>query len=153
MFLGHIPAVVGAWKGCIASGFTPDRVGTCLFLLLSLVFFSLKIGDARCLRFRLDGRSWVAVCIIVALLHTNALYESHEPSGLTPYIAVLVTTFMVSQIPLVRRVLVTLATRMSLQLRGALPSGHASGAVWLDTHRPNCWVLVFRIFCLRAPPV
>lgn len=152
MVLGHTPAVVGAWKECLASGFTPDRVGTCLFLVLSLIFFGLKFGDARCLRIRLNGRSWVAVCIIVALLHINVINPSHEPSGVPQYIAVLVTTCIVSQIPFVRRALVALATRMSLRLHCTLPAGRAAGTVWLDTHRPNCWVLAFRIFCLRAPP-
>ncbi len=152
MVLSHAPAVIGAWKECVVSGISPGRVGTCLFLSFSIVFFVLKIFDVRWLQFRFNRQSWVAVCIIVALLHTNVLYESNEPSGLTPYVAVLVTAYIVGHIPLVRRVLVALATRMSLRLRGTLTPGHSTGTVWLDTICPNCWVLTFRIFGLRAPP-
>jgi hypothetical protein len=152
MVLAHTPAVIGSWKVCFISGFSPSRIGTCLFLSFSIVFFVLKFFDARCLHFRFNRQSWVAVCLIVALLHTHALYERNEPSGLTPYVAVWVTTYIVGQIPLVRRVLVELATRMSLRLRGTLTPGHATGTVWLDTTCPNCWVLTFRIFGLRAPP-
>jgi hypothetical protein len=146
MLLAHAPALLGAWR---ESG----RFAGFIVLALSIAFFALKIRDVAWLRFRADRRSWMSICVLVALLHANVLQSENHPIALSEYTALAATTWLVVRVPAVRRALLRISTRVSATGR-RLACGPVTGAtIWLDVFRPHCWVLAFRCFGLRAPPV
>lgn len=154
MALGHARALVGAWTALLGTGLAAERLGTCTLLTLSMAFFVLKLRDVSWLRWRADRRSFVALCMVIALLHANALKGSDSPPTVIPeYTALVVTTtFLVVQTSQLRRLLRSRSagpTSDAVEDLGLAPVGHT---IWLDSFRPHCWVHPHRVFGLRAPP-
>ncbi len=152
MLAAHAPAVVGAWRSVVGSEFEVERLGGCIALTLSMLFFALKVRDVAFLRLRTDRRSLAALCIIVALLHVNVVRPHGDPT-MVPQCAVLVaTTWLVGHLPMTRRALRVLRTRIAKTPGHRPPVTPLTDTVRLDMFRPHCRVLAFRLFCLRAPP-
>ncbi len=152
MGLGHAPALIGAWRSLAESGFAVEPFGGCIILTLSMLFFALKLRDVPCLRFRTDRRSWIALCMVVALLHTNAILPDGDPTIAPQCTTLVVTTWLSTQLPVTRRMLVALPTRIAAAVRRGDPVTRSADTVWLDAFRPRCWVLALHVFRLRAPP-
>jgi hypothetical protein len=152
MALAHAPALLGAWRSLFESGFGLERLGGCFVLTLSMLFFALKLRDVACLRFRTDRRSCIALCIIVALLHTNTILPDTNPTIIPECTTLVLTTWLTSQMPLTRRVLVAIPARVAASLRRRDPVTPSTETIWLDAFRPHCFALVLRVFGLRAPP-
>jgi len=149
--IAHAPALAGAWTTWAEAGFDPARLSGCIALTLATVFFVLKVVDLPCLRIRADRRAWVAIVLVLGLIHVNALRPEQMSAAVPEYSAVLVTTILATGLtfvrPLARAVLRRArSTRLTAALR---PS---SETVWFDIFRPHCWVLASRLFALRAPP-
>lgn len=71
MLLGHAPATIEAiWGGEPGSPISIPRIA---ILLLAQLLFILKIVDVRWLRVQNSRRTWLAICIGVALLHAGAI--------------------------------------------------------------------------------
>ena len=152
MVVGHAHGLVGAWRSSVASGFDFEPLGGCILLLLSMLFFVLKLGDVAFLRFRADRRSIVVFCVLLAFLHLNVLQPGDDPTLIPEYTALAATTWLASALPMQSR-----KTRESLAQTGTpRPHGPSMGprgrTIWLDAFRPHCWILAFRVFNLRAPP-
>ncbi len=152
MGLAHAPALISAWRSLVAGGFAAESFGGCVLLTLSMLFFALKLRDVPYLRFRTDRRSCVALCIVVALLHTDAIVSDDNPTVIPECTALVVTTWLSTQLPLTRRMSALLPTRVVSVLGHGDPVTSATGTVWLGASRPHCWVLGLHVFSLRAPP-
>jgi len=152
MGLAHAPALIGAWRSLAVNGFAVESLGGCILLTLSMLFFALKLRDVPCLRFRTDRGSWVALCLVVALLHTNAILPDGDPTIVPECTTLIVTTWFGTQMPVTRRLLVALPTRIAAAVRCGDPVNRSTDTVWLDAFRPRCWGLALRVFRLRAPP-
>ncbi len=152
MLAGHTPALVGAWRSFVVNGLAVERLGGCVLLTLTMVFFALKARDIALLRFRSDRRSWVAIVMVVALLHLDVVRTGDDPTLVPQYTTLIATTWLAVKICLVRRHLrpvLMSATSTPVHLSSLMRSADTA---WLDAFRPRCWVLAFRLFLLRAPP-
>lgn len=152
MLSAHAPALLGAWRSVVANGFEAEQLGACLVLTLSMLFFGLKVRDVAVLRLRTDRRSFVVACIAVALLHVNVLQPQGDSAAVPQCAALVATTWLITQLPLIRRALKVYGSRVSAAHRRRLQIASCRNTVWLDMFRPHCWVLAFRFFLLRAPP-
>lgn len=73
MCAAHAPALAAAWGALLSGGATrPDGVRL-IGLSLSAVFFGLKLFDVAWLRIRTGRAGWIALAVIVALIHAQAL--------------------------------------------------------------------------------
>ncbi len=150
--LAHAPGLIGAWRSFTSGVFAAEDLRGCVLLTLSMLFLALKVCDVRFLRFRTDPRSCIALGLVVALLHVNVIHAGDGPTLIPEYTTLVVTVALAGSSALVRRRLHlarTFATAITRHLPRLLP---AAGTVWLDTVRPRCWVLLLRVFRLRAPP-
>lgn len=152
MLGAHTPALIGAWRSLGASGGTVGRVGGCIVLTLSMAFFALKVRDIALLRIRPDRRTWVAIFLVVALLHLDAINASHNVAIAPEYTLLVAGTLAACKaISVFRR-------HRQARPHSASSSVHLSSLMrsadtaWFDTFRPRCWVLAFRAFELRGPP-
>ncbi len=152
MLAAHAPALLGAWRSVMATGLDAERLGGCLILTLSMLFFALKARDIPLLRLRTGRRSFVVACIVAALLHVNVLQPQGDSATVPQCTALVATTWLIVQLPLVRRAFGSLGSRVAAAHRRSFQITFCRNTVWLDMFRPHCWVLAFRFFCLRAPP-
>ena len=153
MGVSHMPALVSAWESCFAQGAGLAGLGGFLTLSLSVLFFLLKAFDVRFLRFRPGKGATVAICLAVALIHVGCVEPSVRDTLVAECSEVLATATLIGGL-----------TRMFGSIRGALARRRYVGCVLVPSRRPGnsiehdglllcCWVLVYRSFSLRAPPV
>ena len=148
----HAYALWASWRSFLSSA--PDGAGLdgCLTLTLSMVFFALKVGGASFLEFRGGRRAWVAICLLVAVVHIDCVDPSLTGALSDDATDLLATTMLIGGL-----------TRAPETTRNALdrvvslypPWGltdRSGEVVWLDTYRPRCLVLASHLFLLRAPP-
>lgn len=152
MAVGHIPAFFGVWKTSLQSGFDGGKLEGCIGLTLAMLFFILKIVDVVFLRLRTSRRAWVAMGLVVALLHFEALAPDVGPAPIPKYATILATTLLVTRLPRLRRVVRFAAAGVFSLFKRHTPLAHSHETVWLDTRRPHCWLLASRVFFGRAPP-
>lgn len=152
MLVAHAPALLGAWRSVAGNGFDAGGLGGSLVLTLSMLFFALKVRDIPVLRLRAGRRSFVVACIVAALLHVNVLQPQGDSAAVPQCTALVATTWLIVQLPLIRRALRVYGSRISATRRRSFQITFCRNTVWLDMFRPRCWVLAFRFFCLRAPP-
>ncbi len=152
MLVAHAPAGLGAWRSVIAGGLEPERLGCCIVLTLSMVFFALKLRDVAFLRLRTDRRALVVFCIVVALLHVNVIRPHSDATVAPQCVALVATTWLLAGLPSTRRVLKVARVHLAQTRKHCLPNSPFADSVRLDLFSPHCWVLAFRLFCLRAPP-
>jgi len=152
MAAAHMPALAGCWYKIATGGITWSGVGSCLLLSASMTFFLLKVVDYRPLRFRLTRQSGVALCVLVAFMHFDAIRSSDNPTLILEYTSIIATTFIASRPVTMRRDLVVSGahghqtdTLLSCELR-------STDTVWTDIVHPHCWTRCMRIYALRAPP-
>lgn len=151
MAFGHAPALLGASRALLVDGFGSREMGAFLGLGLATVFFALKLYDVAWLRIPSDVRCWIAVTIVFALLHVNVMSE-HAGTVLAAECGEIVASAV-----LVAGLLRAEQCKLRSTHNGNSPKHlpirvRLHEAVWLDDIRPRCWVLVSRLFCLRAPP-
>lgn len=152
MAVGHAPALLGASRALLADGFDSREMGAFLGLGLATVFFALKLYDVAWLRIPNDSRCWVAVTIVFALLHVNVMSE-HTGTALAAECGEIVASAVLLA-GLLRAEHCKLRSTHNGNSPKHLPIPvRLQEAVWLDDIRPRCWVLVLRLFALRAPPV
>lgn len=152
MLVAHAPAVLGAWRSVVAGGLEPERLGCCIVLTVSMVFFALKLRDVAFLRLRTDRRALVVCCIVVALLHVNVIRPHSDATAVPQCVALVATTWLIAGLPSTRRVLKVVRVHLARTRKHCFPNTPFADSVRLDLFRPHCWVLAFRLFCLRAPP-
>ncbi|UCF32785.1 MAG: hypothetical protein JSV78_10675, partial [Phycisphaerales bacterium] len=69
----HTPALLASWRFGMVQGFNAEVLSGCMLLSLTVVFFVLKLCGLRCLRVRLGQQGWIAVCLVVALIHLDCI--------------------------------------------------------------------------------
>ena len=152
MFLAHAPALVSAWRYGLADGLKVELLGGSLFLSAAMLFFALKLWGVRWLRFRTDRRSFVAICLVVALIHLDCIHPGLRNAVVSKCTVVLATTTLVLAAPRIARKVRSAFARSVPSTKPQPGNGRAHETAWLDAFRPHCWVLAFRGLQLRAPP-
>lgn len=129
--------------------FSPLRT---LFLVLSALFFALKVVDVPWLRFRTDLRASITWLLILGILHMGALNRTLNPAGSAPNNEIAI---------------VLISTVTSISAFGAVRLVQRVIAAMQPKFRPlttlislvaNGWCAKFRTMCLisrtvpRAPP-
>ncbi len=153
MAAAHAPAMASCWNKIAASGLSWPLVANSLLLAASMTFFLLKVADVSFLRFRLTRQSGVALCVLVAFMHFDAIRSSDDPTLVAEYTSLIFATVIVGKSLVPRRDLFVSGahehhtnTLLSHDLR-------PTETVWTDLVNPHCWTRSRRIFALRAPPV
>ena len=99
MAAAHTPALLSVWESFITSGFDVARLGGCIALSLTMLFFGLKIYGVTFLRIRSRPRSWVAMSLVVVLVHLDVL-SAHPHASVVPQCLTIVTSLgLASQLP------------------------------------------------------
>ncbi|MCO6435694.1 MAG: hypothetical protein J5J06_01235 [Phycisphaerae bacterium] len=153
MILAHAEALVSVWRGLIESGPTTSTIGGCVAVSLSVLFFAIKLSHPDWLHIRGDRRGWVAVFLVLSLIHAHCLPTSADaPPEMTAF-AVLTASAVGGTL-----LVLELAKRSSKGRRGLdVPSSLLAPCVdWVRNRllddRPTCRVLALHAFSLRAPP-
>jgi hypothetical protein len=152
MVASHAPGLIAVWRSLVESQATFERLTGCIGLTLAMVFFVLKARNPAFLQFRTDRRSVVAVCIIVALLHVDVIRRGSDPVAAPESVALVATTWLAGALPRIRRRLSAAMKRLALVVKHRLPAAPWRDQVWGDELRPQCWLLTYRLYTLRAPP-
>lgn len=148
----HIPALINSWTSFVTAGFAAEQLGGCVALTATMLFFVLKFVDVHALRLRSDRRSWVAIGLVVLLLHVGA-FDARVDAAITPAsITVAMATLLVAGLARVSCVFSTALRRCAATLKSGSRLVRSNETAWSDPFRPHCWVLALRLFTLRAPP-
>lgn len=150
--VAHAPGIVHAWRGILANGLDLEYLGGFLWLTVAMAFFALKVFDLPCLRFRTDLRSWVALGMVVGLLHVDVIRQGSEPSLVPDGTAVLATAWAIGTIAPVRRLWRESLASLETALRPRHASATLHDTLWFAALKPHCWLLAQRLFNHRAPP-
>lgn len=153
MIIVHAPILITSWRSFLTIDWDAGRLATCIALTISLIFFVLKFHGVSFLRFRASPRSWVAVLLVLSLMHADTL--SHEVAALMVpgCTTVMATTLLAEKLFRKNRRRVSSLLYAGSTLRGCSPIVRSHEVVWCDEFRPRCWVLSSRLYSLRAPPV
>jgi hypothetical protein len=153
MVIVHAPILITSWRSFLTNDWNAGRLATCLALTISLIFFVLKFQEASFLRFRANPRSWVAVLLVLSLMHADML--SHDGAALMVpgCTTVVAATLLAEKLFRKNRRRVSSSLYAGSTLRGRSPAVRSHEVVWCDEFRPHCWVLSSRLYSLRAPPV
>ena len=152
MIAAHAPALIGAWRTLLLSGFDPSHVGGCLALTLATAFFALKLFAWRPLRLPRDRRGFVAFWLIVALLHVDCVRPTAGDAAPAQWAVVATMGVLIAGPERISKAVRALLDRVESLWPNALPHAHAHRSVWLDAFRPHCWILRFRVAIPRSPP-
>lgn len=152
MLLMHAPALVGGWQSLMASGFATERFGTFLALSIAMLFFVLKLRGTACLRFRSGRHTWVAIFLVITLIHLDCIRPELDGTLVSNCAVFLATTTLVGGLTQMPRAFREFLGECGPMLQSCSPEGRSGRTVWLDSRRPRCWVLCRRLFLLRAPP-
>ena len=153
MAASHAPALVNVWQSFIAGGFDVARLGGCIALSLAMVFFGLKMYGVTFLHIPSRPRSWVAMSLIVVLVHLDVL-SPHPHTSVVPQCLTLVTSVICVAIAVrLSRELMRILRRACTLLNCQFHMTRSTETVWFDAFRPHCWVRAARLYALRAPPV
>jgi hypothetical protein len=90
----HLPIVVAVGTSVLTEGPSLSRLGSLLALVVTMAFFLLKLKDVSILRLRTRQQSFVVVCLLTAIVHSNAIAPDVEPAVIVQTTAVLVTTWV-----------------------------------------------------------
>jgi hypothetical protein len=84
----HLPVFVAVWSSIIFDGADLGRISNGLALALTLAFFILKIRDVAFLRLRKRQQSFVAFCLLTAVVHHGAIAPNVDEAMLLQATAV-----------------------------------------------------------------
>lgn len=153
MAAAHIPALLSVWDSFITSGFDVARLGGCIALSLTMLFFALKIYGVTFLRMPSQPRSWVAMSLIVVLVHLDVL-SPHPHTSIVPQCLTVVTSVICVAVAVhLGRALTRALRRVNTSLNCRFHTTRSTETVWFDAFRPHCWVRAAHLYALRAPPV
>ena len=150
--IGHIPGLFDAWGSLATGSLEPGALGRCLGLTVTTIFMALKVRDVAFLRLREGRRTFVAACLVVALLHVNLVRRTSESSAMPDCSALAATVWVAGGLATVRRILATNFARVRTIEKNHVRASRFAETVWLDAVRPHCWLLALALFLLRAPP-
>lgn len=95
LLLLHTPILATVVLSMATEGVTFGRLSSTLSLTLAILFFVLKIRDVGFLRLQTRQQSFVALCLVIAIVHHDAAASALTQEGV-PETAALVTTVLVT---------------------------------------------------------
>lgn len=151
MMVAHGPALVGVWGDWWSTGASVASLGSCATLSAAMVFFALKLHRPRFLHLRGDRRSWVAVLLILALIHADCLpgTQPGDPGDVTMALIAVSAVGAAAVIVFLRSVAVRVIPLVAAPGTGRR---HRFPPIWLDELLPVGRLLARRAHALRAPP-
>jgi hypothetical protein len=154
VFLGatHAPALLAGMRQLVTGQLPFERLLPFCFLALSMLFFVLKILDVRWLRVRVTRQSFIAMLVIVALMHVHVVRGESQPTPAIECVAMAAATWLALGVPVVRRRLRSWLACAASSLGHSPASSRVARTLWQDTVHPHCWFLAYRLFLYRAPP-
>lgn len=152
MLLTHAMPLYKVWKAFISSGFSPSHLGGCVALSIAMLFFVLKLKGVPCLRFRSGWQSWVAICLVIGIIHVDCIRAENSGTFAEECTVILATATLVSVLTKLPRACGAALGRHARTVNRRSSQSRSAETVWLDVDRPRCWVLSERLFLLRAPP-
>ena len=152
LLVAHARALITASWYCHTNGFTLEAVGGCILLTAAIVVFALKLCGASRLRFCRNRRSFVAVCLILAIIHLDCIDPGMRSTFVSKCVVAVATAPLVVVVPRLARALRTGRVREEASHKFHLPDARSHEEAWLDAFRPHCLVLASHLFRLRAPP-
>ncbi len=153
MMAAHVPALVGTWRSLIADGFATEHLGGCVALSLAMLFFVLKLLGTAWLRFPVDRRAWVAMGMIVAMIHVDCIRANSDDAAARQLAVVVAVTILIADPMRVARALGAAFTNLRPTGADNPLACRAGHTVWLDLFLPHCWVLRFHCRIPRSPPL
>ncbi len=153
MAISHTPGLIVAWRRALLVGCTFDALLPCLFLIASMFFFLLKIGNVRFLKTTSDRRACLIFCILIGMLHVDISRASAEHAIVVEYTEALALTLVVGRMIILRH---ESKPAWSSNVRHAsILSGLSNAArkAWLASFPTHSWLIVHQALHERAPPV
>jgi hypothetical protein len=95
LLLLHAPILATVLLSMASEGVTFGRLSSALSLALAILFFVLKMRDVGFLRLQTRQQSFVALCLVIAIVHHDAAASALVQEG-APETAALVTTVLVA---------------------------------------------------------
>jgi hypothetical protein len=148
----HAPALIASWNGCLLDGIDGARLGACLGLSASMVFFGLKLWNVEFLRFQTSAKSLALMTVAVVLLHGKAIQRSLDCVLVSQETPIAATTLLSLGLKRVQRALVAALSRSTERLRQRSPALSLGESTETCSFVPRHWILTTRLCTPRAPP-
>jgi len=101
----HLPVLWAVWASVITDGPHISRIGSGIALALAIAFFALKLRDVSFLRLRTRQQSFVAVCLLTAIVHHGAVAPAIDEATFAQATVVVAATVAVRSLWRARRAL------------------------------------------------
>jgi hypothetical protein len=144
--------MIGSWRFGLAHGLDAEVMSGCTLLSAAVIFFLLKLFGLRCLRLRLTRRGWIAVCLVVALIHLDCVRPGLRAEVVSKCGVALMTVPAVLAVSKVVRGDRATFQRHRATHKSRPPDGWPMWLAWGDGFRPHDRILACLSLHLRAPP-
>lgn len=152
MMAAHGPALVGAWRSFIADGLATEHLGGCLGLSLAMLFFALKLCGVAQLRSPVNRRAWIALTLIVALIHIDCIQPGVNEAGSRRWAVVAAVSILLADPTRIARALTALLAKLR-SIGNETPMVCRAGRNhWLNFFIPHCRILLLNSGIPRSPP-
>lgn len=152
MMVVHGPAFVGAWRSFIAQGLATEHLGGCLGLSLAMLFFALKLCGVAQLRFPVNRRAWLAMTLIVALIHVDCIQPGENETGSQSWAVIAAVSILLADPTRIARALTALLAKLR-SIGNETPTVCGTGRTyWLNFFLPHSRVLLLNSGIPRSPP-
>lgn len=152
MMAAHGPALVGAWRSFIADGLATEHLGGCLGLSLAMLFFALKLCGVAQLRFPENRRAWLAMTLIVALIHVDCIQPGENEAESQRWAVIAAVSILLADPTLVARALTALLAKLRSIGNETSAVCSAGRTCWLNFFLPHSRVLLLNSGIPRSPP-
>ena len=149
----HASALLASWQSCLDSGLIASELLGCIGLTATMLFFVAKFFGVRFLPVSPGKRQVVAICLIVALLHVGCFDSEPGTTFAAECATVLMTATLICGLAQASKVLAATLSRRGVSHKSYRPGLRFDRTACHDGFRPHCWVLAYRLFGLRAPPI
>lgn len=152
MLAAHGPALVGAWRSFIVDGLATEHLGGCLGLSLAMLFFALKLCGVAELRFPVNRRAWLALTLIVALIHVDCIQPGVNEAGSRRWAVVAAVSILLADPTRVARAVAGLLAKLR-SIGNETPTVCRVGrSYWLNFFLPHGRILLLNSGIPRSPP-
>lgn len=152
MMAAHGPAFVGAWRSFIADGLATEHLGGCLGLSLAMLFFALKLCGVAQLRLPENRRAWLAMTLIVALIHVDCIQPGENEAGSQRWAVIAAVSILLADPTRLTRSLAALLAKLR-SIGNETPAVCSVGRHhWLNFFIPHSRVLLLYSGIPRSPP-
>ena len=152
MMAAHGPALVRAWRSFIADDLAAEHLGGCLGLSLAMLFFALKLCGVAQLRLPENRRAWLAMTLIVALIHVDCIQPGENEAGSQRWAVIAAVSILLADPTRLTRSLAALLAKLR-SIGNETPAVCSVGRHhWLNFFIPHSRVLLLNSGIPRSPP-